>query len=203
MPLFRDRGSTVIIHKIDQLDVDVPFHPILADTIADRLIEHYKKTIPQIATSAIPTVSEKQKFEPRWLKVVEVAGKILSVLSGIVMIVFVSLLITGKDQIGTLQVTNILAIVSFTLIGGLLSIGGVNVFSINASLRRTQQQLVQVRSISAGVCPFALIADEESKQKFGVKGPLEITDEGFCRGCQLVDHHGRTICKVSPMYRKR
>ena len=201
MPLFRDRGSTVTIHNIDQLDVDVPFHPILADMIADRLIEHYKKTIPQIATSAIPTVSEEQKFEPRWLKVVEVAGKILSVLSGIVMIVFVSLLIAGEDQIGTLQVTNLLAIVSFTLIGGLLSIGGVNVFSINASLRRTQQQLV--RSISEGGCPFALIADEEAKQRFGVKGPLEITDEGFCDRCQLVDHHGRTICKVSPKYMER
>ncbi len=201
MLLFRDRRPTVSINKIDRVDVNVPFHPILKDMIADRLVEHYRKDIPQFTDFPITAISEEQKVEPRWLKIVEVAGKILSVLSGIAIIVFVSLLIVGKAQIGTLQVTNSLAIVSFTLIGGLLSIGGVNVFSINASLRRAQQQLVQVRSASGG-CPFALIADEESKLRFGVRGPFKIGDKGFCDRCQLVDHHGRTICKVSPFYKK-
>jgi hypothetical protein len=200
MFLFRDRRPTVSINKIDKIDrvdVNVPFYPILADIIVDRLAEYYQRTTPQFTASPLT----RTKFEPQWLKIVEAAGKILSVLSGIAIIVFISLLIAGKAQIGSLQVTNLLTIMSFTLIGGLLSIGGVNVFSIKASLRRAQQQLVQVISTSGG-CPFALIADEEAKRRFGVRGLFEIGDKGFCDRCQLVDHHGRTICKVSPHYRE-
>jgi hypothetical protein len=87
--LFRDRRPTVSINKIDRVDVNVPFHPILADIIAERLVEHYRRTTPQFTASPITAISEEQKFETRWLKIVEAAGKILSVLSGIAIIVFI------------------------------------------------------------------------------------------------------------------
>ena len=163
----------------------------------------YKKIIPPVATSSIPTDPKDKNFEQRWLKMVEVAGKILSVLSGIAIIVFVSLLTAGKAQIGNLQVENLLPILSFTLIGGLLSIGGVNILSVNASLRQVRQQLVEVRRSISGGCPFALIVDDKAKEEFGVKGPFEITDEHFCARCHLRDHKdGQAICTVSPAYRK-
>ena len=193
------KEPSVRIEKVEKIELSFPFHPFY-----EEILHHYLKRFPfperpPFFPFEISTGRSPDEQQPTWRKRLDLASKLVSILSGIAVIVFVILLWVGTATIGNLNVSNLLAIFSFTFFGGLVSIGGVKMFSISANLRKAQQQLQKVVT-TAGGCPYVPVVDEETKRRYNIRSPFEIGSQDFCSGCLLVDHHGRTVCKVSPYY---
>lgn len=144
----------------------------------------------------MPVGTEKE--ESNFLKSLDYVSRGVSILSGIAVIVFVALLLSGQSTIGNVQIGTLLTILSFTLVGGLISIGGVKMFSINASLRKAKERIERIVT-TAGGCPFLYIF---------VGQPTELRRPGnpyFCVKCPLgidIDSSREGglihICKVYP-----
>ena len=145
-----------------------------------------------------------RKEEPEssytFLRILDYFSKGISAFCGIGFVALIILIWIGQVTIGNVQITTLLTVMSFTLVGGIISIGGVKLFSINANLRRAKEKVTQMVS-SIGGCPFVNVADEETKQQYGIINSYEIRGKEFCSGCRLVDFHGKTVCTVSPVYR--
>ena len=200
MTLFGSKQPSVTIEKVENIEVSFPFHPFY-----EEILMHYLKRAPYpdrppFFPFEIPTGKPPEEEKSIWTKRLNSLSTLVSIISGIAVIVFVILLYTGTATIGSLNVGNLLAIFSFTMFGGLISVGGVKMFSITANLRKAQQQLQRVMTSSGG-CPYVAVVDEETKQKYSIKSAFEIGSKDFCSRCQLVDHNGRTVCRVSPYYR--
>lgn len=182
----------VNIENAEKVEINFFNHPDFADNNSNL----NQKKIYKLFDKSESTIS-RTKFE----KSLEITGKIFSIISGIAIIIFIALLLLGKTEIGQVNISNLLTIFSFTLIGGLISVGGVKIFSISASLRKTKEQ-VEKHLFSYGGCPFVYIIDEKTKLKYQINNPFEINDKAFCNGCFMVDHNGMTECNVSPFYKK-
>ncbi len=74
----------------------------------------------------------------RWLDLV---SKGVAVLSGLAVVLFVVLIATGHGSVGVIQAESALTVFAFTLIGGIVSVGGVQLFSVTASLRRASERV--------------------------------------------------------------
>jgi hypothetical protein len=188
------------IDRVDRIGIDTPIHPILYDLLHDYM-KSSRSRIPDFREEMLKLhlPDRDQHGDPDWLRTTDRCAKVLSLLSALAIIVFVILLIAGKVTVAGLSVGTLLTVVSFTLVGALISVGGVQLFSFNASLRRARDRIERVVATADG-CPFTYIIDEKARERFGVTSPFEIRDGDFCRGCQLVDQAGRTTCRVSPLY---
>jgi hypothetical protein len=200
----------VRINKVERIEITTPFHPFWEEIFFHYFKRLYQQSSPYAVwpfvqplplPSQLPGESEKE--EPPLLKGLDYAGRGVSILSGIAVIVFVALLWSGQATIGSVQIGTLLTIVSFTFIGGLISIGGVKMFSINASLRKAKERIEQVIT-TAGGCPFLAIFAGE---------PTELRRPGnpyFCAKCPLgIDIDSRKegslihVCNVYPVLHRQ
>ncbi len=199
MAIFRNKYPSISIKKIDNVTVDGFHHPFYEELIIKRINKILDEKISNHANK-LPALEETDTSNGNWLlRNLGNIGKIVSLISAIGILTFITLLVFGITNVASIQITNLLSIVSFTLFGGLVSVGGFNILSINANLRKTNNELLKYVGVSEG-CPFAQIVDEDAKQKYGIISSKEIHSKEFCSGCQLLDHMGRTICTVSPHY---
>ena len=190
------------VDKIEHLDITIPFHPYMEHLLSDYL-HHLRSHRPDnviYKTPAYLLQKEEPETSSTFLRILDYFSKGISVFCGIVFIALIILIWIGQVTIGNVQITTLLTVMSFTLVGGIISIGGVKLFSINANLRRAKEKVTQMVS-SIGGCPFVNVVDEETKQRYGIINSYEIKDNEFCSGCRLVDFHGKTVCTVSPFYR--
>jgi len=195
------KTPSVRIDKVERVEISTPFHPLWEEVLLEYL-KARRQGIPYAIwpfVQAFQLPSESEDEETGLLKTLDYASKAVSVLSGVAVIVFVALLWSGQATIGNIQIGTLLTILSFTLVGGLISIGGVKMFSINASLRKAKERIERVVT-TAGGCPFASIVDDEARRRYDVISPFKIGRREFCNGCHLIDHNGRTVCRVSPYY---
>ena len=174
------RMPSVRIDRIEKIEITIPFPFIGEDLISDsaklrlRSRLHTSWPIPQ----SLQLPSEEEKVDSTLLKTLDYVSKGVSILSGIAVIVFVGLLWSGQTTIGSVQIGTLLTIFSFTLVSGLISIGGVKMFSINANLRKAQDRIERVITM-AKECPFLVI--------FAGK-PTDLRRPGnpyFCKKCPL------------------
>lgn len=140
----KDRG--LYIDEIERLKIRAPFYHAVWPSVKP----------PQLT-------SENEREEPILLKILDYISRGVSILSGIAVIVFIVLLWSGQTHIGSVQIGTLLTILSFTLVGGLISIGGVKMFSINANLRKTKDRIERVTTTAVG-CPFLPIFAEQSTE---------------------------------------
>ncbi len=120
------RMPSVRIDRIEKIEITIPFPFIGEDLISDsaklrlRSRLHTSWPIPQ----SLQLPSEEEKVDSTLLKTLDYVSKGVSILSGIAVIVFVGLLWSGQTTIGSVQIGTLLTIFSFTLVSGLISIGG-------------------------------------------------------------------------------
>ena len=93
-------------------------------------------------------VKSKKKLDSETLvKVLNLSSKFVSIVSGLFLTTLVVLILLGFKHMGTFQITNLLAIISITFIGGIFSIGGINILSLQANLRK-QKKIIETLKIS-------------------------------------------------------
>jgi len=128
------------------------------------------KSIKEIISEEIRTeIRDQMNFvksnnlnvEPKSLKILDILGKIITIVSGIGIITFIIMLLAGQQDIGSIKVTSLLTIISFTLVGGFISIGGVKLFSINASLRKNNSRIDKYLK-EGELCPFLSVFNNQS-----------------------------------------
>jgi hypothetical protein len=180
--MFPKRPS-VQIDKVEKIEINSSLDPFMERLI----IEHHesRRQVPPYFWQPYhypsnPVQSESEDEKSTVLSHLDNFSKGVSILSGIAVIVFVVILISGQTSIGNVQVEKLLTILSFTLVGGLVSIGGVKMFSINASLRKAKDKIERVITAERG-CPFMNLFDEQydnlrrpGNPKFCIKCPLGI-----------------------------
>jgi hypothetical protein len=98
--------------SIDKVEINGAWHPLLEEL----LLRHLRDDQRAAATAAVPGAPSK-KTGARWAGPVELASKVISILSGLCVIVFVALLVAGRTTLGTIQVANLLTVFSVTLVG--------------------------------------------------------------------------------------
>lgn len=182
--MFSKRPS-IKIDKIENLEINYPYNPEFDDQI---LKNFYQDSLDS------PLEDDS---DSKLLKVWDYASKIVSVLTGLASIFFLIFLWTGNTSLGTLKVDSLLTVFSFAFVGSLISIGGVNIFSINASLRKEKEKIKKyVRSVKG--CPFVPIIEIKPNHELRQPG-----NPRFCYKCPLgidisSDQEGGLIhnCKV-------
>jgi hypothetical protein len=197
------RRPLIRIDNVDNIDIDTPFHPLFYRLIRDLIKSSSDRgespSNRQDTFKGIDIPPRKDQVS-YWINTLDLVGKFATILSGVAILVFVILLFSGRTTLGHISVGTLLTVVSFTLIGGLISIGGVHLFSFNASLRKARDQVDRYIH-SVGGCPFVYVIDNEARTAYDIGGPFKIVNPDFCRGCRLVDQGGRTTCRFSPLYR--
>lgn len=147
-------------------------------SIFDRLNARWQGSPYTVWPVAQPLRVPSENDESIILKTLDYISRGVSILSGIAIIVLVALLWSGQTTIGTVQIGTLLTMLSFTLVGSLISIGGVKMFTINASLRKAKERIERVIT-TTGACPFSVIFAGQ---------PIELRRPGnpyFCAKCPL------------------
>ena len=193
MKLF-NKKPTIIIERIDNLRVD-GYHPYHYEKLFEKMM-YYEKIMNKKKTN---TKNSNQKRDSKFCKVLDIFGKIVSIIAMGGILVFVILLILRISEIGQVNIGNLLSIFTFTLFGGIISIGGVKLFSLSANFNKIKSDLSNKFEYFGG-CPFVYVIDDEAKQKYDIESPFKIGERDFCNRCKLVDLNGRTVCKINPHY---
>lgn len=186
------RSPWIRIERVDHVDIRGPLGPPWDGVILD-LIKPGHLLVPDHRGG--PGAALTGGGGLPWAKWFEKTATILSIASGLAVLILVVLLTLGRVRVGPINVGHALTVLSVTLVGGLVSIGGVKIVSISASLRRAQQLLAL-----AGGCPWVPALDERARRQYEIVNPVHVGDPDFCQGCRLVDFHGRTVCRLSPLY---
>ncbi|MCL3782730.1 hypothetical protein EMN47_20275 [Prolixibacteraceae bacterium JC049] len=172
------RTPNIKIDKIDKIEVNPHYHPFFEKVARDIFYDLLKKE--RNKESANSDYHDFKKPKSRLLKNIDIISKVVSILSGLGVIVFVIFLFAGKTSIGAVQVSTLLTVISFTLIGGIVSIGGVQMFSFNASLRKNQVNLEKLLKEKTS-CPFEnLVFNDNPNWK-----DYEPGNPRFCSKCPL------------------
>ena len=190
------KTPNIKIEKIDKIEINPDFHPFFEKLTRDIFYDLLKKENKK----QVKNFDHQHLINPKsiLLKNIDLISKIVSMLSGLGVIVFVVFLFAGKTSIGSVEVSTLLTVNSFTLIGGIVSIGGVKMFSFNASLRKNQTNIENL-SKEKTVCPFENLVDNSNPNCKDYKpgNPL------FCKKCPLgIDMTGEdrggliNVCKV-------
>lgn len=194
------RNSGIRIDRIENVQLDGHFHPMLYDLFSEHLREMRDRFQSQgwtrMPVGAVPSPEEPERG---WVRTVDIIGKIVTALAGLGFLAFIVLMWSGQTTVASINVSLLLTIASFTLVGGFISVGGVKLFSVSASLRRARDRVETVVR-TAGGCPFAYVVDDAARTHFQIESPHRIRNGDFCRGCHLIDRNGRTICRVCPNY---
>jgi len=192
------KPPSVRIDRIGKVEINTLFPPFW-----EELLMHFPRArlrdillFASDSTQALQPPDATETEEPAALKALDYASKGASVCSGIAVIVFVALLLMGRSTVGNVQVGTLLTILSFTFVGGLISIGGVKMFTINASLRKAKERIERVITPAVG-CPFLqILAGEDAglsrpgNPYFCVKCPLGIdtsqsSQDGLIHVCNV------------------
>jgi hypothetical protein len=158
---------------VENIEINTRLHPLFEEEFyryvktrqQGRLLDGW----PVVPVPQPPT----EVKENAWVKVLDYGGKIVSILSGIAVISFVMLLWSGRTAIGSVQIGTLLTVISFTLVGGLISIGGVKMFTITANLRKAKEKIER----STAACPFVPLFLGSDLHRPG--------NPDFCRKCPL------------------
>jgi hypothetical protein len=148
---------TIKIDNIDKIGI-YSSDPILSlKSIKEIISEEIRNELKD------QTNSLKSKYfnaDPKSLKFLDIISKVITILSSIGIITFIIMLLIGKQDIGSIKVSSLLTIISFTLVGGFISIGGVKLFSINASLRKNNSRIDKYLK-EGEFCPFLNVFDNQ------------------------------------------
>ena len=171
------------IDKVENIEINTRMHPFWEEEFYHYIKAHQQgRPLDGWPVVPAPQLTTETK-ENVWLKSLDYGGKIVSILSGIAVIAFVALMWAGRTAIGSVQIGTLLTVISFTLVGGLISIGGVKMFSITANLRRAKEKIER----STAGCPFVpLFLGSDLKRPgnpyFCVQCPLGIDTSSSVEG---------------------
>lgn len=191
------------IDHIDNVELHSEFFPFIDEYIETRILRILKNdTIKPLRNN----YSNESIQKSRSLKIIENIGKVLSIISSLAIIVLLVLIIVGTQTIGNLQITNLFTFLSFTLFGGLISIGGANLISFKSQFKNTEQSISEILQRKE-TCPFINIQVDPINPNFERRVP---GNPQVCVKCPLgIDTDSSTsdglihICKVYPeLHRK-
>ena len=115
---------TILIENVETLNV----------TLSD--LAHVETNVDSVTKIPDTQKPKKPPLSERIYQVLDVLAKLVSVLTGISLIVLLVLIFLNVRQIGNLEISNLLTIISFTFIGGIFSIGGLNLINLQANLKK-------------------------------------------------------------------
>jgi len=129
----RLQETTISIQKIDTLNVylkeDSP-PSIDAEKITDfKIKEPYKK---------------KSRSE-QLIHILNISSRVISITAGIALFVLMVLILFEIRQIGVIQISNLLKVISISFIGSIFSIGGLKLISLEANLRKQKKLLEKIK----------------------------------------------------------
>lgn len=148
-----------------------------------------------------------QLDKPAWVTVLNRVAGVLSVLSGLAILVVVVLIIMGAPAVAGINVATLLTVFSTSLVGSLLSVGGTTLFTLSANLRRTKQEITAIAA-APETCPFEAISQQAGEvmrpgnPQFCVKCPLGIDrigdeDRGYLmHNCGVYDELHRAWART-------
>ncbi len=196
------KTPNIKIEKIGNVEINPHYHPIFEKIAYDTFQKFIEK---ENKLHQVQSLSDQKVKKTKFLKTIDLLGKIISIISGIAIVVFVIFLLAGKTSIGSVQVSTLLTVISFTLIGGIISIGGVQMFSFNASLRKSENKIREHLNRNLE-CPFDRILKTDNPNWHN----RQPGNPDFCMRCPLgIDISGNVegglihVCKVYMNYHKR
>jgi hypothetical protein len=133
----------------------------------------------------------------RWL---DVASKGVAILSSLAMVAFVILIATGHSHVGSVQAESLLTVFAFTLVGGIISIGGVQLFSVSANLRRANQRVEVIERTVAGSGDSNVRLVRTTQHRFETDDADTLHQLQSVRSNNLLDDY-LVICAASPTFR--
>jgi hypothetical protein len=131
-------------------------HPYIQNRNGDTVFVGSFREVAYVAdidAEELPVIPTRDKREEkagleRWF---DLGSKAVAILSGLAVVGFVILIATGHGRVGTVQAESLLTIFAFTLVGGIVSVGGVQLFSVTASLRRAKERVEVIeRAVGGG-----------------------------------------------------
>lgn len=182
----------VQIHHIDKVEIHSdphwPWHPLEIRDLIERAAGPRHQQNPQSAPLD----------EPAWVKHLNRVAGILSVLSGLAILLVLVLIIWGAPAVAGVNVATLLTVFSTSFVGSILSVGGTTLFTLSANLRRTKQEVLAIAA-APETCPFEAIPRQSGavmrpgNPQFCVKCPLGIDrisdrDRGYLKhNCRVYD----------------
>lgn len=159
--------------------------------------------VADVAAEELPVVAPPNKKEEeksaleRWF---DLGSKAVAILSGLAVVAFVILIATGHGKVGTVQAESLLTIFAFTLVGGIVSIGGVQLFSFSANLRRAQQRVQVIERAVAGSGDPSVRLVRTIHYRFESDDAELVEQLQAVRSNTLLDDY-LAICAASPAFR--
>ena len=161
------------VQNIDNVHVRFDSHPFWHHEIEYLLREILESRKAPSSRQESPT----EDANPRWVRYLNIAATAISALSGLALFVLIVLVVAGQTAVGTVTITTLLTVFSTSLIGSLLSIGGVTLFSVTTNLKKMREKVAQTD------CPFEGIQSGNDVRRPG--------NPEFCVGCPLgIDLNG-------------
>lgn len=78
-------------------------------------------------------------------KLIDNSSKVVSLIAGIGLITILVLVLLDIKQIGKIDIGNLLTIISVTFVGGLFSIGGINLFNLQTALKKQKKEFSDIQ----------------------------------------------------------
>jgi len=186
------------IDHIDNVELHSEFFPFIDEYIEKRILKILKNdTFAPLRNN----YSNNSVQKSRSLKIIEKIGKVLSIISSFAIILLLVLIIVGMQTIGNLQITNLFTFLSFTLFGGLISIGGANLISFKSQFKAAEQSITKILQRTE-TCPFINIQIEHINPSFERRVPGNPQVCAKCPLCIDTDSNASDglihICKVYP-----
>ena len=146
-----NKFPNIRIDRVDNIEIYSPNEPYIEKTLYRIVKELIKKDLIDKEDLLFKDVLKSNGSKS--LKIIDLISKAITIVSGIGITVFIILLFFGVRSIGTIQVSSLLTVISFTLVSGFISIGGVKLFNFNASLRKNEFKVDKYLNEIA-ICPF-------------------------------------------------
>ena len=165
------------VENIDNVHIRFDSHPFGHHQIEYLLAKVLDSPNEPFIRRGLPTKETRH----RWVRYLNIAATAISAISGLALLVLVVLIVAGKSSIGAVTISTLLTVFSTSLIGSLLSIGGVTLFSITADLKKMKDKVAPTD------CPFEDIQSDNDVRRpgnpeFCVKCPLGIDINGNVEG---------------------
>jgi len=109
----------------------------------------------EITDSQIQKELEKQTARSeRLIRILELSSRIISLIAGLSLVAITVIILLGIRQIGVIQISSLLKVISISFIGSIFSIGGLKLISLEANFRKQKEKLANLTPQAQPVAAF-------------------------------------------------
>jgi len=124
--------TTISIDKIYTLNIYLETNSEQSPVNTNEITDSQKEPKKQISRSE------------RLIRILELSSKIISLIAGFSLVAITVIILLGIRQIGVIQISSLLKIISISFIGSIFSIGGLKLISLEANFRKQKEKLASL-----------------------------------------------------------